>query len=92
MGIEQAVRDAGYALRVVNTQDGNPQSIAGALESLLGQGVDGIVVSVPIVEGEVPLGVDVPVRPASAGCSPSSPPAAEPGHRERQQQPEPGHP
>ncbi|MET7695003.1 LacI family DNA-binding transcriptional regulator [Streptomyces sp. NPDC005483] len=61
VGIEQAVRDAGYALRVVNTPDGDPRSIAGALESLLDQGVDGIVVSVPIVEGEVPLGVDVPV-------------------------------
>ncbi|MEU0213125.1 LacI family DNA-binding transcriptional regulator [Streptomyces canus] len=61
VGIEQAVRDAGYALRVVNTPDGDPHSIAGALESLLEQGVDGIVVSVPIVEGEVPLGVDVPV-------------------------------
>ncbi|MFE2219236.1 LacI family DNA-binding transcriptional regulator [Streptomyces canus] len=61
VGIEEAVRDAGYALRVVNTPDGDPQSIAGALESLREQGVDGIVVSVPIVEGEVPLGVDVPV-------------------------------
>ncbi|MDT0571786.1 LacI family DNA-binding transcriptional regulator [Streptomyces sp. DSM 3412] len=61
VGLEQAVRDAGYALRVVNTPDGDPRSIAGALQSLLEQGVDGIVVSVPIVEGEVPLGVDVPV-------------------------------
>ncbi|MCX5336129.1 MULTISPECIES: LacI family DNA-binding transcriptional regulator [unclassified Streptomyces] len=61
VGIEQAVRDAGYALRVLNTPDGNPQSIAAALESLLEQGVDGIVVSEPIVEGDVPLGVDVPV-------------------------------
>ncbi|ELP63019.1 transcriptional regulator, LacI family [Streptomyces turgidiscabies Car8] len=61
VGIEQAVRDAGYALRVVNTPDGDPESIAGAVESLLEQGVDGVVVSEPIVEGEVPLGVDVPV-------------------------------
>ncbi|NUT29905.1 MAG: LacI family DNA-binding transcriptional regulator [Streptomyces sp.] len=61
VGIEQAVRDAGYALRVVNTPDGAPDSIAGAVESLLEQGVDGVVVSEPIVEGEVPLGVDVPV-------------------------------
>ncbi|MEU9918464.1 LacI family DNA-binding transcriptional regulator [Streptomyces sp. NPDC051001] len=61
VGIEQAVRDAGYALRVLNTPDGNPRSIAAALESLLEQGVDGIVVSEPIVEGKVPLGVDVPV-------------------------------
>lgn len=61
VGIEQAVRDAGYALRVLNTPDGDSESIAAALESLLEQGVDGIVVSEPIVEGEVPLGVDVPV-------------------------------
>ncbi|WP_442819127.1 LacI family DNA-binding transcriptional regulator [Streptomyces sp. NBC_01235] len=61
VGIEQAVRDAGYALRVVNTPDGAPESIADAVEALLEQGVDGVVVSEPIVEGEVPLGVDVPV-------------------------------
>ena len=61
VGIEQAVRDAGYALRVVSTPDGAPKSIAGAVESLLEQGVDGVVVSEPVVEGEVPLGVDVPV-------------------------------
>ncbi|MEI5519698.1 LacI family DNA-binding transcriptional regulator [Streptomyces brasiliscabiei] len=59
--IEQAVRDAGYALRVVNTPDGDPEGIAGAVESLLEQGVDGVVVSEPIVEGEVSLRVDVPV-------------------------------
>ena len=61
VGIEQAVRDAGYTLRVVNTPDGDPESIAAAVESLLEQGVDGVVVSEPVVEGEVPLGVDVPV-------------------------------
>ncbi|KOU57121.1 transcriptional regulator [Streptomyces sp. MMG1533] len=61
VGIEQAVRNAGYALRVVNTPDGDPESIAEAVESLLEQGVDGVVVSEPVVEGEVPLGVDVPV-------------------------------
>jgi DNA-binding LacI/PurR family transcriptional regulator len=59
--IEQAVRDAGYALRVVNTPDGDPEGIAGAVESLLEQGVDGVVVSEPIVKGDVPLRVDVPV-------------------------------
>ena len=59
--IEQAVRDAGYALRVVYTPDGDPEGIARALESLLEQGVDGIVVSEPIVKGDVPLRVDVPV-------------------------------
>jgi DNA-binding LacI/PurR family transcriptional regulator len=59
--IEEAVRDAGYALRVVNTPDGDPEGIAGALESLLEQGVDGIVVSEPIVEGKVRVRLDVPV-------------------------------
>ncbi|MCD9880817.1 LacI family DNA-binding transcriptional regulator [Streptomyces guryensis] len=59
--IEHAVRDAGYALRIVNTPDGGPDGIAGALESLLEQGVDGIVVSEPIVEGKVQVRPDVPV-------------------------------
>ncbi|MGW1269278.1 LacI family DNA-binding transcriptional regulator [Streptomyces sp. NPDC002491] len=59
--IERAVRDAGYALRVVNTPDGDPAGIAGAVESLLEQGVDGVVVSEPIVEGDVGVRVDVPV-------------------------------
>jgi DNA-binding LacI/PurR family transcriptional regulator len=61
VGIEKAVRDAGYALRVVNTADGDPDGIAGAVMSLLEQGVDGIVVSEPVVEGEVSVGIDVPV-------------------------------
>ncbi|AVV44131.1 LacI family DNA-binding transcriptional regulator [Streptomyces sp. ID05-04B] len=59
--IERAVRDAGYALRVVNTADGDPAGIAGAVESLLEQGVDGVIVSEPIVDGDVSVGVDVPV-------------------------------
>ncbi|GAB2764190.1 LacI family DNA-binding transcriptional regulator [Streptomyces bullii] len=59
--IEHAVRDAGYALRIVNTPDGDPKSIAGAVETLLEQGVDAIVVSEPVVEGEVSVRVDVPV-------------------------------
>ncbi|MDX2547442.1 LacI family DNA-binding transcriptional regulator [Streptomyces sp. WI04-05B] len=61
VGVEKAVRDAGYALRVVNTADGDPDGIAGAVLSLLEQGVDGIVVSEPIVEGEVSVRIDVPV-------------------------------
>jgi DNA-binding LacI/PurR family transcriptional regulator len=61
VGIERAVRDAGYALRVVNTVDGDPEGIAGAVTSLLEQGVDGVVVSEPVVEGEVPVMIDMPV-------------------------------
>lgn len=54
MGIERAVRGTGYALRVVNTMEGDPTGVAGAVESLLDQGVDGIVISEPIDEGVVP--------------------------------------
>ncbi|MEU0212020.1 LacI family DNA-binding transcriptional regulator [Streptomyces canus] len=61
IGIERAARDAGYALRVVNTREGDPAGVAGAVESLLEQGVDGIVVSEPIDEGSVALRADVPV-------------------------------
>ncbi|MEV0222135.1 LacI family DNA-binding transcriptional regulator [Streptomyces sp. NPDC050704] len=72
MGIERAARDTGYALRVVNTLEGDPGGIAGAVESLLEQGVDGIVISEPIDEGKVSIHVDVPVLvlgapPAFAG-------------------------
>ena len=61
VGIERAVRDAHYALRVVNTADGDPAGIAGAVESLLEQGVDGVLISEPIDEGEFAVPVDVPV-------------------------------
>ncbi|MEU6141084.1 LacI family DNA-binding transcriptional regulator [Streptomyces sp. NPDC047081] len=73
IGIERATRDAGYALRVVNTVEGEPGGIVGAVESLLDQGVDGIIVSEPIDEGTVSLSVHVPVlvlgAPADFGAS-----------------------
>jgi DNA-binding LacI/PurR family transcriptional regulator len=61
MGIERAVRPTGYALRVVSTVEGDPSGIVGAVQSLLEQGVDGIIISEPIDEGtlSVPLGVPV---------------------------------
>ncbi|MFF3336820.1 LacI family DNA-binding transcriptional regulator [Streptomyces sp. NPDC002888] len=65
MGVERVVRDTGYALRVVNTVEGDPAGIAGAVDSLLDQGVDGIVISEPIDEetdgGEGSIPVAVPV-------------------------------
>ncbi|MEU2334266.1 LacI family DNA-binding transcriptional regulator [Streptomyces sp. NPDC013172] len=65
MGVERVVRDTGYALRVVNTVEGDPAGLSGAVDSLLDQGVDGIVISEPIDEqrdGEdTSLRVDVPV-------------------------------
>jgi DNA-binding LacI/PurR family transcriptional regulator len=61
IGIERAARDAGYTVRVVNTIEGDPSGIAGAVRSLLDQGVDGVIISEPIDEGELTLTVDVPV-------------------------------
>jgi DNA-binding LacI/PurR family transcriptional regulator len=61
MGIERAARDAGYTVRVVTTLEGDEAGVAGAVESLLEQGVDGIVISEPIDEGEFALDTDVPV-------------------------------
>ncbi|MEE1759794.1 MULTISPECIES: LacI family DNA-binding transcriptional regulator [unclassified Streptomyces] len=65
MGVERVVRDTGYALRVVNTVEGDPAGIAGAVDSLLDQGVDGIVISEPIDEsgenGDTVPRVAVPV-------------------------------
>ncbi|MEU6192277.1 LacI family DNA-binding transcriptional regulator [Streptomyces sp. NPDC047061] len=52
MGVERAVRDTGYALRVVNTVEGDAAGIGGAVDSLLDQGVDGIVISEPIDDGQ----------------------------------------
>ncbi|GAA0573455.1 LacI family DNA-binding transcriptional regulator [Paractinoplanes ferrugineus] len=61
VGIERVVREAGYTLRVAATVEGDPGGIAGALASLLDQGVDGVVISEPIDEGAGLISVDVPV-------------------------------
>ena len=64
MDVERAVRDTGYALRVVNTLEGDPTGVAGAVDSLLDQGVDGIVISEPIDDGhgeDLSARGDVPV-------------------------------
>ncbi|MFE1881918.1 LacI family DNA-binding transcriptional regulator [Streptomyces diastatochromogenes] len=64
MGVERAVRDSGYTVRVVNTVEGDPAGVAGAVDSLLDQGVDGIVISEPIDDGhdgDLSGLVDVPI-------------------------------
>jgi DNA-binding LacI/PurR family transcriptional regulator len=79
MGVERVVRDTGYALRVVNTMEGDPAGLAGAVDSLLDQGVDGIVISEPIDEqgggAAEPLRVDVPVLVIGAPPPPLTSPA-----------------
>ncbi|MEU4160832.1 LacI family DNA-binding transcriptional regulator [Actinoplanes sp. NPDC026670] len=61
VGIERAARALGYALSVVNTAEGDADGIVGAVETLLNQGVDGIVLSEPIDLGPIRLVSDVPV-------------------------------
>ncbi|MBO9553490.1 MAG: LacI family DNA-binding transcriptional regulator [Cellulomonas sp.] len=48
VGAEHAIRSAGYTMSVVNTLEGEPETITAALRDLLDQGVDGIVVNEPV--------------------------------------------
>jgi DNA-binding LacI/PurR family transcriptional regulator len=60
--LERAARSTGYSLSVVTTFEGDPAGVRGAIESLLAEGVDGIVLSEPIDEGEnVPIDTDLPI-------------------------------
>ena len=62
MELERAARSTGYSLSIVTTFEGDPHGVSGAIDSLLDEGVDGIVISEPIDEGEsVRVGTDIPV-------------------------------
>src|SRR5690349_21183365 len=61
VSFERAARRQGYALSLANTFEGDAGGINGALEELLDQGVDGIILSEPIDEGPLDLDVNVPV-------------------------------
>jgi DNA-binding LacI/PurR family transcriptional regulator len=64
IALERAMQRAGYSFALVSTLEGQGQSggIAAAVESLLEQGVDGIVLSEPIDDGTpLRLSADVPV-------------------------------
>jgi len=61
VAIERAARSTGFALSIVNTFEGDAGGVAGAIESLLEEGVDGIVLSEPIDEGPSPISLDVPI-------------------------------
>ena len=61
VALERAVRATGYSLSLVTTLEGQA-GIAQGVETLLSQGVDGIVVAEPVDEGEgLRLDLDVPV-------------------------------
>ncbi|WP_254390686.1 LacI family DNA-binding transcriptional regulator [Streptomyces sp. AC550_RSS872] len=58
--LERAMQRAGYSFALAGTLEGQPVSVA--VEALLEQGVDGIVLSEPIDDGTpLRLGADVPV-------------------------------
>jgi DNA-binding LacI/PurR family transcriptional regulator len=60
VAIERTLRSTGYSLSIVNTLEGD--TVAGAIEHLLEQGVDGIILSEPIDEGDdQPIELDIPV-------------------------------
>ncbi|MGI5132177.1 LacI family DNA-binding transcriptional regulator [Pseudonocardia sp. CA-107938] len=61
VALERAARRTGYAVSIVNTTSGDPGGIAGAIDTLLEQGVDAIVLSEPIDEGPVEVALQVPV-------------------------------
>ncbi|MEU4191752.1 LacI family DNA-binding transcriptional regulator [Kribbella sp. NPDC026611] len=62
VAIERTLRSTGYSLSIANTLEGDSGGVAGAVERLLEQGVDGIILSEPIDEGDdQPIDVDLPV-------------------------------
>ena len=61
VAIERTLRGTGYSLSIVNTLEGDTGGVAGAIEHLLEQGVDGIILSEPIEVDDQPIEVDIPV-------------------------------
>lgn len=69
VALERATRAVGFSLIVANTAEGEPDSIQGGVDWLLEQGVDGVVLSEPIDEGQhLRLSSDIPV--VSFGSAP----------------------
>ncbi|MDR2379026.1 MAG: substrate-binding domain-containing protein [Bifidobacteriaceae bacterium] len=61
VGIERAARNAGFALQIAITSDGEEGGIRRAVDALLERGVDGIIVAEAIDEDSGVIAVDVPV-------------------------------
>ncbi|WP_238431274.1 LacI family DNA-binding transcriptional regulator [Streptomyces cavernae] len=77
IALERAMQRVGYSFALASTLDGQNGGVAAAVESLLEQGVDGIVLSEPIDDG-TPLSVtaDVPVVSMGEGVEPAGAPSA----------------
>jgi DNA-binding LacI/PurR family transcriptional regulator len=61
IAIERAARSTGYTVAVMHTVEGDAGGVPGAIDALLEEGVDGIIISEPIDEGPLPMAIDVPV-------------------------------
>lgn len=61
VAIERSARRLGYAVSVAHTSEDDKHAVADAIEGLLEQGVDGIVLAEAVDEGPITVAVDVPV-------------------------------
>jgi DNA-binding LacI/PurR family transcriptional regulator len=61
VAIERSARRLGYSVSIAHTSEDDEHSIADAIDGLIEQGVDGIVLSEAVDEGPIGVGVDVPV-------------------------------
>jgi DNA-binding LacI/PurR family transcriptional regulator len=62
VAIERGLRGTGYSLSMVNTFEGDAGGVVGAIDVLLAQGVDGIILAEPIDEGDDQLiELEIPV-------------------------------
>jgi DNA-binding LacI/PurR family transcriptional regulator len=62
VAVERALRSTGYSLSMVNTFEGDAGGVVGAIDVLLAQGVDGIILAEPIDEGDdQPIELEIPV-------------------------------
>jgi len=76
LGIEQAAHDAGYAVSISSLRSLNRPAVLAAIQQLLGQGVDGVVVIAPVragVDALRHLRPDFPVVAVEAGPDSSIP-------------------
>ena len=61
VALERAARRISYSLTVANSFEEEPSGLEAAIDNLLTQGVDAIILSEPVDETDGPLVIDVPV-------------------------------
>lgn len=61
VALERAARGTSYSLSIANSFEDDPTGLASAVDSLLAQGVDAIILSEPVEDGDEALVIDVPV-------------------------------